>query len=138
MRGFIDRLLVEPIVYNTYQWLVGAPCHARFISEIVQPRRGDRILDIGCGTGASVRYLPSDVEYVGIDLSAPYIEVAQVKYGKRGKFVCADASTFDGSTLDSFDRAFSWVCCITFPTSKCRRLSGWFGGWCGPGVNSSL
>lgn len=109
MRKLADKLLGAPIIYNSFQSLVGAPrCHARFISEIVQPRPGDRILDIGCGTGASVRYLPSDVEYVGIDLSAPYIEVAQAKYGKRCTFICADVATFDGSTIGSFDRAFSW------------------------------
>ena len=109
MRGIVDRLLATPIVYDAYQSLIGAPgCHARFISEMVLPRRGERILDVGCGVGASIRFLPKEISYVGIDVSAPYIETARAKYGERGTFICADVSSVNTQSLGSFDRAFSF------------------------------
>jgi len=98
-----------PVVYDSYQSLVGAPrCHQRFISEMVRPRPGDRVLDIGCGVGASVRYLPQGVGYVGIDVSQPYIDRARADYAGRGEFLCADAGAVDAATIGQFDLAFSF------------------------------
>ena len=96
MNQIIDRVLAAPIVYDTYQSLIGAPsCHARFISEMVMPARGERVLDLGCGVGASIGFLPGEISYVGIDVSAPYIEAARAKYGERGTFICADVSSIE-------------------------------------------
>lgn len=109
MGCFIDNLLAVPVVYDSYQSLIGAPrCHARFISEMVVPTSGERILDLGCGVGASIRFLPNEMSYVGIDVSPSYIETARARYGGKGTFICADASSVDPSSLGSFDRAFSF------------------------------
>ena len=109
IRGIADRLLAAPIVYNSYQWLVGAPrCHARFMAEMVRPRLGERVLDVGCGIGASLRFLSDGISYVGIDISPAYIRMAQARHNGRGTFVCADAACFDPRHLDPFDRAFSF------------------------------
>ncbi len=109
MRKIVDRLLAAPFAYKTYQSLIGAPgCHARFMLEMVSPRVGERVLDVGCGVGASVRFLPDAVTYVGVDMSAAYIDVARTTYGQRGTFVCADITTLDATKLGTFDRAFSF------------------------------
>lgn len=109
MARFIDKLLARPIVYDTFQSMIGARgCHARFMSEMVCAGHGERVLDLGCGVGASVRFLRKDVDYVGIDVSASYIEAARAKYGARGAFICADLSSLDPSSLGRFDRAFSF------------------------------
>lgn len=109
MTGFTHKLLAAPIIYDSYQSLIGAPaCHARFISEMVCPGRGERILDLGCGVGASVRFLPREISYVGMDLSKSYIETARAKFGDRGQFICADVNTIDSRKLGTFDRAFSF------------------------------
>lgn len=109
MKQIIDKALAAPIVYDTYQSLIGAPsCHSRFISEMVQPIHGERILDVGCGVGGSIRFLPPRISYVGIDVSAPYIEAARAKHGDRGTFICADLASIDSQTLGCFDRAFSF------------------------------
>jgi ubiquinone/menaquinone biosynthesis C-methylase UbiE len=64
------KALASPTIYDAFQSLLGAPeCHERFIRGMVHPRSGERILDVGCGTGASVRYLPADIGYVEIDIS---------------------------------------------------------------------
>jgi SAM-dependent methyltransferase len=106
---FARSALSFPVVYDSYQSLVGAPrCHQRFITEMVRPRTGDRVLDIGCGVGASVRYLPAGVGYVGIDISEAYIDRARADHGDRGEFFCVDVGSVNAETLGQFDLAFSF------------------------------
>jgi SAM-dependent methyltransferase len=98
-----------PVVYDSYQSLVGAPrCHQRFVAEMVRPKAGDRVLDIGCGVGASVRYLPAGVGYVGIDISEAYIDRARADHADRGDFFCVDVGSVKAETLGQFDLAFSF------------------------------
>jgi SAM-dependent methyltransferase len=47
----------------------------------------DRIVDIGCGPGYVIDYLPK-VDYFGFDPHEPYIRYARKKYGSKAKFVC--------------------------------------------------
>lgn len=109
MAKFVNKLLAAPIVFDSYQSLIGSPrCHARLISEVLRPLPGERILDVGCGVGACVPVLPRDISYVGIDVSAAYINTARAKYGERGTFICADVSSIDPEQLGKFDRAFSF------------------------------
>jgi SAM-dependent methyltransferase len=108
MEWLANKLLAVPFAYDFSQWLVGARrCHAFFMSEMVRPQPGERVLDVGCGVGACLRDVPDKVEYVGIDLSAPYIEAARAQYGDRGTFICADVASVDASSIGTFDRAFS-------------------------------
>jgi SAM-dependent methyltransferase len=104
-----SKLLAIPSVFDTYQSLIGSPrCHARLISDMLRPAPGERILDVGCGVGACFPLLPTDISYVGIDISRPYIETAQAKYGDRGTFICADVAAVDPQQLGTFDKAFSF------------------------------
>jgi SAM-dependent methyltransferase len=63
----------------------------------IRARPGDRVLDLGCGTGAMITCLPS-VEYVGIDMSPAYIEACRLRHGDRGQFLCMEltADAVDG------------------------------------------
>jgi SAM-dependent methyltransferase len=106
---FARKALAFPAVFDTYQSLIGeSHCHERFIREMVRPLAGERVLDIGCGVGASLRHLPDSVGYVGIDISGAYIAKAKANYGQRGTFICADVATLDAATLGIYDRAFSF------------------------------
>jgi cyclopropane fatty-acyl-phospholipid synthase-like methyltransferase len=103
------KTLSIPAVFDTYQSLVGSPAaHHRIISEMVRPQPDERLLDIGCGVGAIVPFLPEDIDYVGIDLSAAYIAMAQKTYGGRRSFVCTDVSDADAQMLGVFDRAVAF------------------------------
>jgi SAM-dependent methyltransferase len=87
----IRRLLDRAYVYRLLQDAVGSNrSHARFVSEYVKPKDGDRILDLGCGPGHILLALPPDVDYVGVDSSPDYIREARTKWGTRGEFRLAD------------------------------------------------
>ncbi len=50
---------------------------------------GQRLLDAGCGYGATVDCLPEGVEYLGVDLSNDLLEMGRVRHQER-KFECWD------------------------------------------------
>lgn len=75
------------------------------VVDLLDPDPGERILDLGCGTGhLTDRIADRGADVVGVDSSAEMIETARSRYPDR-TFVRADARTFD---LDGpFDAAFS-------------------------------
>ena len=99
------RFLEVPALYEGLQRLLGAHAARKlFVARFLRPASGMRILDIGCGPGHTLDYLPSDVAYTGYDLNASYIEAARRRYGERARFLHArvgeepaeiEASSFD-------------------------------------------
>lgn len=87
----IRSILSHPIIYNAMQSLVGAyQFRAHYTREYIRPFSHAKILDIGCGTGEILNFLPLSVEYYGFDLNKNYIRYAKKKYGHRGTFICND------------------------------------------------
>lgn len=105
-RRGIRRVLEWAWVYAAFKALLQPPSAQRaFVEEFVPVRSGSRILDIGCGTGWILEYLPEGVEYVGYDLNPKYIASAQSQYGDRATFFCADITDSSAPTIggDGFD-----------------------------------
>lgn len=89
------RILAAPGAFDLFQRLVGAPASKRrFVEREVALRPGERVLDLGCATGALLEYVPVGVEYLGVDLSEDYVDAARRRWGPRGTFVCADATEY--------------------------------------------
>jgi SAM-dependent methyltransferase len=104
----LKKVLSVPAAFEALQFLVGAPrCQRTFVEQYVKPAPGERILDLGCGTGAAVPYLPSDIEYIGVDISSAYIDRAKAKHDGIRKFIVADV-TSSTEPHGPFDRAFSF------------------------------
>lgn len=84
----IYRLLEFSGIYDRLQELLGGGGRAkrRFVQEIVRPMAGMAVLDVGCGTGALLDHLPSDVDYTGYDINERYIATARQRRGDRGRF----------------------------------------------------
>jgi ubiquinone/menaquinone biosynthesis C-methylase UbiE len=51
---------------------------------------GSYVMDIGCGTAANLEFLPVNISYIGVDLSANMLRVAKAK-SERSVLVQADA-----------------------------------------------
>ncbi len=84
--------------------------NARFVSDLggpvvdlLAPRRGERILDLGCGDGALTRKLADlGCDVVGVDGSSPQVQAARA--------LGVDARVMNGERLDfdgEFDAVFS-------------------------------
>src|SRR5687768_8485487 len=85
----LHRILDRPRIYDRLQRFLGAErARRRVVDEFFRPVRGAKLLDVGCGTGSLLDYLPEDIEYVGFDLNPAYIEAARERYGQRAKFFC--------------------------------------------------
>jgi SAM-dependent methyltransferase len=98
----IRSVLAAPQAYQLWWNAVGGPGWARtLVNEYIRPSEGGRILEIGCGPGTIVRYLPRS-EYLGFDLSPRYIELARKRY-PQAKFVCERVSQFLLAERGNFD-----------------------------------
>lgn len=86
MQALLDRML-QPF--------------ADVLIETIRPGPGDRVLDIGCGAGATTLAVAQRVgpngRALGVDISAPLVAAAQARAAADGlsaaDFVCADAQT---------------------------------------------
>lgn len=83
---------------------------ARQFVTFAGPSGGQRVLDVGCGTGhlaAAVATLSSSVEVHGVDLSTVYVDHARAHYpDPRLIFHVGDACSLDFATA-SFDQVLS-------------------------------
>ena len=103
----LRSVLSIPVVYELFQQIVGSPAvRHEFIDNHVRPKPGDRVLDIGCGPGDILEFLP-DVAYVGVDPSALYIASATKRFGDRGSFSVSGVDDLDPERLGVFDIAIA-------------------------------
>jgi cyclopropane fatty-acyl-phospholipid synthase-like methyltransferase len=73
-----------------------------YAQEHLRVQPGQRVLDVGCGTGDILQFLPP-VQYVGYDLSQHYIARARRRFGQRGEFRCRAVSEDLPLEARSFD-----------------------------------
>jgi 2-polyprenyl-3-methyl-5-hydroxy-6-metoxy-1,4-benzoquinol methylase len=86
IRGLYSILRL-PVAYSALQkTLARGDPHRRLTEGYIQPRPGDRVIDVGCGPGKIFEYL-GEVNYTGIDLDEGYIASAQRQYGERALFI---------------------------------------------------
>lgn len=103
MISLVRPILNWPFFYESYHHLIGADYRNRvLVDQYIKPQEGDRILDIGCGPGNLVPFLP-DCDYIGVDANKSYISSAQKRYGNRGKFLCERVSHHNVQQFGQFD-----------------------------------
>ena len=118
---------------HSFVWRYGAS-----LLEQLNPQPGERILDVGCGTGQlTAEIARSGAQVVGLDNSAGMLSQARQNYPDL-TFVLGDASAFDFP--EPFDAVFSnaalhWVkdadgaaSCIARALRRGSRFVAEFGG----------
>lgn len=106
-----DRQTIRPIVNNQWNAELYERDHA-FVSqlgvdlvELLSPQRGERVLDLGCGTGHLANAIAaSGAEVMGIDTASAMIEQAR-RYYPNLHFEVADATNLQ--FVAEFDAVFS-------------------------------
>jgi SAM-dependent methyltransferase len=99
----IRSVLSVPAFYELVQRALGSRrVRDEFVNLHVRPSAGDRVLDIGCGPGDILAYLP-EISYVGVDPSTAYIASAKRRFGDRGTFTVAGVDDLDPRNLGEFD-----------------------------------
>jgi len=98
----IRSVLAVPQAYQLYWTLIGGAARSRIlVQDYIRPTPGDRILEIGCGPGTIVPYLPQS-EYVGFDANSHYVEKASKRF-PQAKFVCETVSEYTLPQKSYFD-----------------------------------
>lgn len=73
------------------------------VLDLVVPLSGERILDVGCGTGNNLRFFRDKwCPLTGIDSSKEKLEIARQKYGDHAEFISGQAQDLPFSD-DEFD-----------------------------------
>jgi len=74
---FVERVYEK--LASVYDFAFGPALHAgrRRAVEQMAPQPGDRILEVGVGTGISLGLYPPECRVIGIDLSAPMLDKAR-------------------------------------------------------------
>lgn len=79
--------------------------YGKDLLSLLAPKPGERILDVGCGTGhLTAQIAAAGATVVGLDSSAAMIETARAEY-PHIEFIQADATDF--SFAEPFDAVFS-------------------------------
>jgi SAM-dependent methyltransferase len=124
---------------------------------LLEVRRGERVLDLGCGPGVLAADIPrAGAHYMGVDASAKLLAFARRHHGRQGSFILGDvtrfaetntveAESFDAVTfllsiqdIEPLDGALASasyalapggrvVMLMTHPCFRVPRQSGW--GW---------
>ncbi|MFC1826133.1 class I SAM-dependent methyltransferase [Thermodesulfobacteriota bacterium] len=86
-----------------------AELESRLMIDMLEPMPGETILDIGCGTGASlIPFLKKGLQATGIDPSPYMLDIAKINLGNRVDFHrgFAEDLPFD-------DNSFNYACLVT-------------------------
>lgn len=97
------RVLSWPAAYRFLQNVVGGEQVWRaYIADVVGIQGGERLLDLGCGPGHIVPWLP-DVDYHGLDIDPNYIAEGRSRFGGRAHFYCRRIEADAAKDLGLFD-----------------------------------
>lgn len=85
--------------------------------EMCHPRKGMKVLEVGCGTGTNLRlYENAGCDVFGIDLSPAMLEVARQKLSEHADLRLADAAQMPYAD-DSFDLVTAFLTLHEMPAA---------------------
>jgi SAM-dependent methyltransferase len=88
----LKGILSSSYIYEKFQNLVGVkPTRKWLAKNYWKLSGGEKVVDIGCGSGATLDDLPPDISYVGFDSSENYIAAARQRCDRRATFIVSTA-----------------------------------------------
>jgi SAM-dependent methyltransferase len=81
-------------LFHYGRWLANGDRALREVAAALAATPGERVLDLGCGTGGFCRAVPGS--YLGIDIDPDYIAFARHRFG-------SPARCFEHTTLEALD-----------------------------------
>lgn len=93
----------------------------RFFDRFVRAKPGAAVLDLGCGTGDALAFLP-DVRYWGVDSNEAYLRAAQRRFGARGTFLVADLASLGDVPDGAFDVVLALGVLHHLDDEQCRHV----------------
>jgi len=93
----LKKILTLSWAYTFFKRALGNQRAYDFMNrEFWRTRPGQKVVDIGCGPGIVLRFLPPDVEYVGFDVSEEYIAHAREAHAGQPNrtFLVGDSRAF--------------------------------------------
>src|SRR5207248_5132350 len=110
--GIFDDPRNEPATYQTIRRLDRLRRYNKWIWERLQPYVGQRVLEVGAGSGTMTRFLYGRELIVATDKERPYIDRLRDAFRRRAGIIVErlDPDTDDGLDLSRY--AFDTVLCI--------------------------
>lgn len=103
----IKSLLTFPFLYELFISLLGgSKARSTYVNEYIRVLSGYKVLDIGCGPGDILEYMPA-IDYVGFDINPKYIDSAVHNFKDRGLFICSKVGEMSVENPGSFDLALA-------------------------------
>jgi ubiquinone/menaquinone biosynthesis C-methylase UbiE len=89
----LKKLLAVSHFYEFFQkHLLGGKNARRWLAKNVwKLRGGETVVDLGCGSGSILEYMPEDIDYFGVDISENYVRAARKRFSDRGTFFLGTA-----------------------------------------------
>ena len=97
--GGIYNALSFGWIYDCFQYLVGSKRAKQWlVRNIWKCKAGEKVVDMGCGTGEDFVHLPENIDYIGFDISEEYIKLARKRHHHKARFLVATAEELTNQT----------------------------------------
>jgi phosphatidylethanolamine/phosphatidyl-N-methylethanolamine N-methyltransferase len=105
---FVNRVYEN--LAPVYDYTIGLGLHPGRLDAIsrMRIRRGDRVLEVGCGTGVNLSLYPRDCSVTGVDLSIKMLDKARRRVAQKG-LRNVRLSEMDAANLKFADESFDLV-----------------------------
>jgi ubiquinone/menaquinone biosynthesis C-methylase UbiE len=106
VQNLTHKLVENPHIYDLVQKFFGSQKTLKRLPTFFRQFSGQRILDVGAGTGSYSSLLPSSTRYIWSDLDMQKLK------GFRSKFPSAPAVICDATTIAFADKSVDSAICI--------------------------
>ncbi|MET0084852.1 MAG: class I SAM-dependent methyltransferase [Sedimenticola sp.] len=122
MKNITDPALYDAWYHTTRgRWI--SDCEFSLLQRLMNPRAGESLLDVGCGTGHFSRlFAQAGLSVTGIDQDAKALDFAE-KQGGRIRYILGDASNlpFPANCFD-YTAAITSLCFIDDPLEAVEEM----------------